>query len=59
MEHTPSVRRARPEDFPRLVELVHEHDYDRLGATGAPRRRYSWTPSGPGAPTPEPAPAPG
>ncbi|MGW7108761.1 N-acetyltransferase family protein [Streptomyces xanthophaeus] len=25
MEHTPAVRRARPEDLPRLVELVHEH----------------------------------
>lgn len=25
MEHTPVVRPARPEDLPRLVELVHEH----------------------------------
>lgn len=25
MEHTSAVRRARPEDLPRLVELIHEH----------------------------------
>ncbi|MEU2393195.1 GNAT family N-acetyltransferase [Streptomyces sp. NPDC007369] len=25
MDHTPVVRPARPEDLPRLVELVHEH----------------------------------
>lgn len=25
MDHLPAVRRARPDDLPRLVELVHEH----------------------------------
>ncbi|MGW5847724.1 N-acetyltransferase family protein [Streptomyces sp. NPDC055254] len=25
MENTPVVRRVRPEDLPRLVELIHEH----------------------------------
>ncbi|MEW2416372.1 GNAT family N-acetyltransferase [Streptomyces sp. NPDC046866] len=25
MDHLPVVRRARPEDLPRLVELIHEH----------------------------------
>ncbi|MER5733047.1 GNAT family N-acetyltransferase [Streptomyces sp. NPDC002138] len=25
MDHRPAVRRARPEDLPRVVELLHEH----------------------------------
>ncbi|MDA5284382.1 hypothetical protein [Streptomyces sp. Isolate_45] len=42
-EPTPAVRPARPDDLPRLVELIHEHiAYDRLGANGLPKRRYGW-----------------